>query len=110
MKGGDFNADFEVGVEVLVAFIGMGAHKPAEKSELFNPPGRVAVPGLAARALPEMLQRFKATGGAAVAAQWFGGLLKGALHLGLLCRVELFASQPLGRSNQRGVFQQMLGV
>ena len=76
MKGEDFNADFEVGVEALVAFIVMGAHKPAEKSELFNPPGRVTVPCLAARALPKMLQGFKATGGAAVSCQGPHRLLK----------------------------------
>jgi hypothetical protein len=55
MKGGDFNADFEVGVEALVTSIVMGAHKPSKKSEFFNSPRRVAVPSLAARTLPKVL-------------------------------------------------------
>ena len=36
-------------------------------SEFFHPPGGIAVPGLAARALPEVLLGLEAAGGAAVA-------------------------------------------
>ena len=110
MTGRYFKAAFNVNVEATLAFVVMGTDSAGKESEFFNTPRRVAVPGLAARALPEVLQRFKATGGATIAAQRFGGLLQGALHLGLLGGIELLAGQPLGGDNQRRVLQQMLGI
>ena len=56
---------------------------------VFDAAGGVAVPCLAAGALPEMLLGLKAAGRAAVAGQGFYGLVQGALHLG----VELFVLQ-----------------
>ena len=52
--------------------------------QLFDASGRVAVPSLAAGALPKMLQCFKAAGGTAVATQGLGRMRYGALYLWLL--------------------------
>ena len=63
----------------------------------------VAVPCLAAGALPKMLARLKAASGAAVAGERRTGAVKGALHLGVKLLVfEFFGCQPFGGRDQRG--------
>src|SRR6218665_2919290 len=74
-----------VGMQMHV-HMGYGAWRPRNRSyrlpppvsKLFDAAGRVAVPGLAAGALPKMLARLEAAGGAAVAHQRLDGMIEGA--------------------------------
>jgi hypothetical protein len=73
--------------------------------------GRVAVPGLAAGALPEVLLGLEAAGGAAVAHQRLGrrGPARAARGVELLV-LQLLAGDPLGRRDQRRLALQVLHV
>ena len=63
----------------------------------------VAVPALAAGAMPEMGAGFKAAGGTAVAQQRFAGMVQRFLHGGVeLFLLQLFACQP--QPAARGLF------
>src|SRR3990167_470176 len=73
-----------------------------QESQFFNAPRRIAVPGLAARALPEVLTGFETTGGAAVARQRLGGMVQGALYLRMvLLMLEALTCHPFGGRHQR---------
>ena len=78
---------------------------------LLNPPSRIAVPGLATRAVPEVLAGFEAAGGAAVAHQGLGGLVEGALHqlVGLFV-FKAFPGYPAGGRQQRWLSLQVFEV
>src|SRR5437764_14381383 len=80
-------------------------------SQLFDAPGRIGVPGLAAGTLPEMLLGFEAAGGAAVAGERLGGVLQRALHVRMeLLVLQLLAGHPLGRGDERRLALQVLHV
>src|SRR3989344_4581441 len=80
-------------------------------SEFFDPACGVAVPGLAAGALPEMLAGLEATGRTAVAGQGLDRVVQRALDLGVKFFVfQLFGGQPLGSGDQRALFVQVLHV
>src|SRR6218665_185172 len=126
--------------------MGSGAWRPRNRSyrlpppvsKLFDAAGRVAVPGLAAGALPKMLARLEAAGGAAVAHQRLDGMIEGGLDFGVVVEaaggagvahqrlegmmegavylgVKLFmfeplGGQPAGGSDQRAFALQMLHI
>src|SRR5665647_1189633 len=80
-------------------------------SEFFNAACRVAVPRLAARAVPEMLGGLKAAGRAAIAHQGLGGLVKCALHQRMVVSIfRLFAAQPLAGRYERGLAFEVMHV
>ena len=72
-------------------------------SEFFDAARRIAVPGLAARALPEVLLGLEAAGGAAVARERLDGLVERALHLGWNCSCSSFSPASHGGGHQRGL-------
>src|SRR5687767_3759819 len=77
-------------------------------SELFDAPRRIAVPGLAPWAMPEMLIGFEAAGGAAIAHQRPRGLVERPLHgLVVLLMREALARQPARGRDQRGLVAQV---
>src|SRR5260221_430090 len=71
--------------------------------------GRIAVPALAAGAMPEMLACLEAAGCAAVAGQRLGRVVQRALHGRVVLLLgQLLACQPLRGSHQGGLPVQML--
>lgn len=85
--------------------------KQCEKSELFNPARRVAVPVMTSRTLPIVRLGFEAARGAAITAQRFGRVLKGLFnHFLVWIARKLLGYQPAGSSHQRGIALQMGNV
>ena len=74
--------------------------------QLFHPPRWVAVPALAAGAMPKMLARLKAAGRAAVAHQGAAGMLQRLQHCGRYGVLPL-RGQPLVGNRQRGFLLQV---
>ena len=81
------------------------------RSQFFHPPGRVTVPGLATRTLPEMLLCFESAGGAAVSQQRFDRMVQRSLHLRMkLLMLELFTCDPFRCSYQRGFMLKVVHI
>src|SRR4051794_6994695 len=87
-----------------------GAGSPG-RSQLFHPSGRIAVPGLAAGALPEVLLGFETAGSAAVAHQRLDRMFERALDpCVVLLVLELLAGHPFAGCDQGGLAFEMAGI
>ena len=81
------------------------------RSQFFNPSCRVAVPGLATGALPEVLFGFESASSTPVAQQGLDGMVQRALNLWMKLLVfELFAGNPFGGGHQLGLVFQVAHI
>ena len=71
-------------------------------SEFLDAPCRIAVPGLAPRALPKMAIGLEAAGGTPIPRERLDRLVQGALYQGMeLLVFEFFAGHPFSGNDQR---------